>query len=120
MNAGSEGLKFRNGPFPIFGIQGFDRVPNDGDSAAALEQTLGCEPDAEFRDHAKHDEFDIGTKALHQFVGVAALEDVERLLLQQDLLVARKVGAGKPLARWGQSRLSRSALQEPGSRRECL
>ena len=44
----SERLQFRNGTFPILGLQGFDRIPNDVNSAPALEQTLGCEAERRY------------------------------------------------------------------------
>ena len=89
--------------FSIFGLESLDRIPNHRNAPAALEQTLGRETNAVFRHHAKHDKFDIRTQSLNQFVCVTAFEDVERLLLQQNLLVARKIRPATLAAglRWG-------------------
>ena len=83
------------------GIQGFDRIPNHRDPPPALEQALGGEVDAIFRDHAKDDKFGFRIEALDQFVGMQALKDVERLLFEENLLVSRESHGSAPQARLG-------------------
>ncbi len=89
--SGATSLQFRNGSLPIFGIQGFDRVLNHRDPAAALKQAPGGEVDAEFGDHTKDDKLSPGIEALQQFISMEAGKDVERLLFEENLLVLRKI-----------------------------
>src|SRR5579862_1097110 len=72
-------------------MQVLDRIPYHGDAPSALEQAFGCEAHTIFRDHAKYHELDLGSEAPDQFVGVSGLENVERLFLQKNLLVAREI-----------------------------
>ena len=73
------------------GIESFNCVLNHRNAPAAVEQPFGREAYAKLRDHPEDDNLGIGVEAFDQFVGVPAGEDIEGLLLQENLLVGRKV-----------------------------
>jgi hypothetical protein len=91
--------EFFKGLPAFLGIQSLDRIANDRDASPALQQAFGRKAYAVLRDHAKDGNFRGAREALYQRLGVAALEDVERLLLKQNLLELRKiVGQARRLA----------------------
>src|SRR5712692_3225761 len=85
---------------PAFlGIQSLDCIANNADATPAFHQAFGSETHAVLRHHAEDGNFRSARKSLHQGLRVAALEDVERLLLKQDLLKQREViGQARRLA----------------------
>src|SRR5258708_37873709 len=83
-------LEFVEGLPAFLGIQSLDRIADDADAPPALQQAFGRETYAVLRDHAEDGNFRGERKTLYQGLGVAALEDVERLLLKQNLLEMRE------------------------------
>jgi hypothetical protein len=87
----AERLHFALGSLIVFCLQGFDRVADYRDAAAALEQSFGGEAYAVFGDDAEDYEFNISGEAFYQFVRVQALKNVEGLFLEQDLPIVREI-----------------------------
>ena len=88
--SGATSLQFRNGPLPIFGIQGFDRVLEPRTRRPRSSRPLAAKLTQNSVTTPKTTNSASGIEALQQFVSVQAFEDVERLLFEENLLVLRR------------------------------
>ena len=78
----------------IFRLQSFDCILDHRDAAAAFKQSLGRQANAVFRYHPEDNEFRLISQSFYEFRGVPALEDVERLFFEMNLLVLKKDRGG--------------------------
>jgi len=85
----------------------------------SIEQSLGRETDAVFRNHAENHELHRRPKSLYKLFGVPALEDVERLFLEKNLIELQKIvwQRGQRLVRDGDDFLRQSFGNNRGARR---
>src|SRR5215469_11874257 len=75
----------------LFRVQGLDRVFNDRDRTAALEQAFSGEADAVLGDYTEDKDLRVTRQLVDEFVHMLGFEDVERLLLEQDLLMVEDI-----------------------------
>ena len=87
----SQTLQFRKRFVPNFGRQGFNRIADHRHAPLALQQPLNRATDAVFRHDSKHHEFRSVAQAFHQLIRMVSLKNIQRLLLQDDLLILGEI-----------------------------
>ncbi len=87
----SKTLQFRKSFIPNFRRQGFNRIADHRHPPLSLQQSLDCQTDAVFRHHSKHYKFRSVPQTFNQLVRMATLKDIQRLFLQDDLLILEKI-----------------------------
>ena len=89
--AGAEGFKFSEGLAAFFRIQGFNRIPNDADFPSTLEQAFCGQAHTVLGDHAENEDFSVSGQAFDKGMSVVAFEDVQRVLVQMELVEFREI-----------------------------
>ena len=87
----SQADQFCNSLFAFFSFQSLDGIGDQRDTAATFEQAFGGIAYSVYSDYPKDDEFRLSAEFFHKRISVAAFEDVQRLLFQQNLLVTGQI-----------------------------